>query len=226
MDFAMGSPAPSDHYAEGRSARQASGHLSHLSDLSRSRNRLAVSEAQAAVTDVLNFVRDTYYRHNLKSGNKVYGNGGPKEVARQERATLEVERMRLQYEPLAAAMQGKAHQCQELALLAMHHLQERGLPAQILELGGDDETVTHDVAIIGPASNPLPADMKEWHPNVYVCDPWSNIACRARDYPDQFTRKMEKWEGAGKLVGFQAKGFVLPTDSDWLRDVLHGQKRV
>ncbi|QIK20279.1 hypothetical protein G7968_13225 [Ralstonia solanacearum] len=174
----------------------------------------------------MHFVRETYYRPNLKSGNKVHGNGGPEEADRQARATLEVERMRSQYDPLTAAMQGEAHQCQELSLLAMHHLENRGLQAQILELGGDDEAVTHDVAIIGPASNPLPTDMTEWHPDVYVCDPWSNIACRASDYPDQFTRKMEKWEEAGKLVGFQAKGFVLPTDPDWMRDVLHGQKMV
>ncbi|WWQ31359.1 hypothetical protein RSgd_2557 [Ralstonia solanacearum] len=228
VDSATGSPAQHDSYTEERSPRRASSDLSHLSDLSRNRslNRLEASEAQAAVSDVLHFVRETYYRPNLKSGNKVHGNGGPEEADRQARATLEVERMRSQYDPLTAAMQGEAHQCQELSLLAMHHLENRGLQAQILELGGDDEAVTHDVAIIGPASNPLPTDMTEWHPDVYVCDPWSNIACRASDYPDQFTRKMEKWEEAGKLVGFQAKGFVLPTDPDWMRDVLHGQKMV
>ncbi len=178
------------------------------------------------MTDVLKFVRETYYKPNLKSGNKVNGDGGPEEADRQERATLEVERIRSQDDPLTAAMQGKAHQCQELALLAMHHLQERGLKAQILELGGDDEAVAHDVAIIGPASNPLPADMKKWPQDVFICDPWSNIACSARDYPEKFTRKMKKWEDGGKLIGFQTKGFVLPTDREWVNDVLHGEKMV
>lgn len=245
VDSAMGSPAPRDGRAQGRTASQAS---SHLSDLSRSRpgasdaeaaafqrqrvavlssaRRQAQSEAQAAVTDVLKFVRKTYYKPNLKSGNKVKGDGGPEEMDRQEKATLEVERMRLQANPLAAAKDGKAHQCQELALLAMHHLQERGLEAQILELGGDDEAVAHNVAIIGQAPDPLPADMRNWPVDVYVCDPWSNIACSVRDYPAEFTRKMQKWEDAGKLVGFQTKGFVLPTDRAWVNDVLHGEKMV
>ncbi|KQV95836.1 hypothetical protein ASC87_04650 [Rhizobacter sp. Root1221] len=191
-----------------------------------SARRQAQSEARAAVTDVLELVRETYYKPNLKSGNKVNGDGGPEEVVRQEKARLEVDRIRLKTDPLTAAMQGKAHQCQELALLAMHHLQERGLEAQILELGGDDQAVTHAVAIIGPASNPLPAAMTEWHRDVYVCDPWSNIACSAREYPAEFTRKMQKWEDRGKLVGFQTKGFVLPTDRAWVNDVLHGGKMV
>ncbi|ARU21596.1 ferredoxin [Ralstonia solanacearum] len=178
------------------------------------------------MTDVLKFVRETYYKPNLKSGNKVNGDGGPEEFERQKRATEEVERMRMQGDPLEAAMQSKAHQCQELTLLAVHHLQERGLHAQILELGGDDVAVTHNVAVVGPVSNPLPANMKQWPPDVHICDPWSNIACSARDYPDQFIQKMKKWEDAGKLVGFQVKGFVLPTDPDWVHDVLHGQKMV
>ncbi|MEO7495762.1 MAG: hypothetical protein ABIT83_25295 [Massilia sp.] len=62
--------------------------------------------------------------------------------------------------------------------------------------------------------------------DVYVCDPSSNIACKARDYPDRFKDKMQKWEGAGKLFGYHAKGFVLPTDEDWVGDVLHGIKMV
>ncbi|SDE63130.1 hypothetical protein SAMN05192589_12327 [Paracidovorax valerianellae] len=245
VDSTRNSSATTDRSAQERTASQAG---SHLSDLSRSRSglsnaetvafqrqrtavlssarRLTLSEAKAAVTDVLKLVRDTYYRPNLKSGNKVHGDGGPEEAVRQERATLEVERIRAQADPLKAAMEGEAHQCQELALLAMHHLQERGLNAQILELGGDDEGVAHDVAIIGPAPNPLPADMKNWPADVYVCDPWSNIACSAKDYPKEFTSKMKKWEDAGKLVGYQPKGFVLPTDRQWVNDVLHGEKMI
>ena len=219
----------------------ANGHVNHLSGLGR--NRTAISgietaashrpraavptspQRQAAVTAVLKEVRDIYCKKsNLKSGNKVRGDGGPDELDRQEKATLEIERMRSEPDPLRAAMNGKAHQCQELALLAVYHAQERGLPAQILELGGDDVAVAHDVAVIGPIPDPLPPDMAAWPSDVYVCDPWSNIACKARDYPDRFSQKMEKWEQAGKLVGFPPKGFVFPTDPDWMGDVLHGNK--
>lgn len=238
-------PAATGRSAQARTTGQGGSHLSGLSPYRQgtsnaetsafqrqrtavlsSAQRLSPSEAKAAVTDVLNFVRDTYYRPNLKSGNKVNGNGGPEEQARQEQATLEVERMRAKPDPLQAAKQGKAHQCQELALLAAHHLEERGLAAQILELGGDDQSVAHDVAVIGRASNPLAADMRTWPADVYVCDPWSNIACSARDYPAEFTRKMKKWEDDGKFVGYAPAGFVLPTDPRWMNDVLHGEKVV
>lgn len=236
------SAPPRHERAQNRNARQARSDLAQLSDLNRSRPTISAAgsssiqarrtgalpstAAQAAVTDVLRLVRETYYKPNLKSGNKVKGDGGPEEFERQQQATDEVERMRMEDDPLEAAMQGRAHQCQELTLLAVHHLQERGLRAQVLELGGDDVAVTHNVAVIGPASNPLPADMKKWHPDVYLCDPWSNIACRAKDYPEQFANKMKKWEGAGKLVGFMLKGFVLPTDRQWMHDVLHGRKEL
>ncbi|WCM93912.1 hypothetical protein M5C99_04050 [Acidovorax sp. NCPPB 2350] len=185
---------------------------------------------QAEVTHVLKLVRETYYKPHLKSGNKVKAEGGPEEMRRQEMATEEVLRIRAQDDALTATMMGKAHQCGELTLLAMHHLQERGLEAQSLLFGGgegdeeDEEDGVHEVAIIGPASNPLPVDMTQWHPDVYVCDPWSNIACKARDYPKEFVQKMKKWEDDGKLVGYPPEGFVLPTNKNWISDMLNGKK--
>ncbi|WP_139225697.1 hypothetical protein [Paracidovorax konjaci] len=229
-----------------RADTHADAHLGYLSNLSRSRpehpgtgaaspqrqqtsallltRRGNAPEMRQAVTDVLKFVRETYYKPNLKSGNKVKAEGGPAEERRQMLATKEVERIRDEEDELAATMAGKAHQCGELTLLAMHHLKERGLEAQSLLLGGDEEDAVHEVAIIGPASNPLPADMTTWHPDVYVCDPWCNIACSAREYPKEFASKMVKWEKAGKLVGNPPEGFVLPTDKNWVDAVLEGRK--
>lgn len=69
-------------------------------------------------------------------------------------------------------------------------------------------------------------NMKLWHRDTYVCDPWCNIACRAKDYPKQFIDKMEKWENRGKLVGYPPTGFVHPTEPEWIRDVLRGGRTV
>lgn len=198
---------------------------------------MSASERQQTVEEVLVFVRQTYYKPHLKSGNKVKISGGPAEERRQALAAEEVSRIREQSNYLDAAMSGRAHHCGELALLAIHRLHEQhGLEARSLLLGtcGDREQVgeegeeeqdaVHEVAVIGPASNPLPADMTTWHPDVYVCDPWSNIACRARDYPEKFVAKMEKWERDGKAVGFAPEGFVLPSNEAWIGSVLQGPK--
>lgn len=233
-------PTPRDQPSSRRSGTQSNSHLSHLGALGRNRpgtsstgvaalqpvRQSLPSPGQAVVTDVLKFVRETYYKPNMKSGNKVKGEGGDDELRRQKMATQEVIRIRKQDDPVAAAMAGKAHQCGELTDLAIHHLQKRHIQAQCLSLGEDEEgDALHEVAIIGPASNPLPVDMTEWHPDVYVCDPWANIACSARDYPKQFEQKMKKWQDAGKLIGCPPEGFVPPNNEKWVNGVLHSKKK-
>ncbi|MCO5414701.1 MULTISPECIES: hypothetical protein [Ralstonia] len=230
-----------------RNARQAGGHLGELGNLNRNRaasgagtsslqtRRTAAlpslqhedpSPRQAAVASVLTHVRETYYKPNLKSGNKVKGDTEAERL-RQQLATDEVNRIRSQPNALLAVQEGKAHQCQELALLAVYHLcQEHKLPAKILELGGNDVDVAHCVAVVGLAPHQLHSNMKLWHPDTYICDPWCNIACRAKDYPKQFIDKMEKWESQGKLVGYPPMGFVQPIEPAWIRDVLRGDRTV
>ena len=235
-------------HAQARNARQAGGQLSQLGNMTRNRaaasgagtsslqtRRTAVlpsaqqdgpSQTQAAVAAVLTHVRETYYKPNLKSGNKVRGDTEAERL-RQQSATDEVNRIRSQPNSLLAVQEGKAHQCQELALLAVHHLwQDHALPAKILELGGDDDEVAHCVAVVGLAPHQLHSNMKLWHPDTLICDPWCNIACQAKDYPKQFIDKMEKWENQGKLVGYPPMGFVQPTEPAWIRDVLRGDRTV
>ncbi|WP_245228209.1 hypothetical protein [Xanthomonas bromi] len=168
-------------------------------------------------------VRRNYYTPNLKSGNKMRLSRGDDEVFRLMDAQEEIVRMRnQQYEDedvIGVAMSGRAHNCEELSRLAMYFLQDRGHAARTGHFGQ-----SHGVAMIGAPSGELPADMTQWDSEIYICDPWCNIACRANDYPHQFVEKMHKWERDGKQIAYTASGFTAPTDRNWIDAVLRGKK--
>ena len=187
--------------------------------------RMHLSREQMAVTKVLNRVRDEYYKPNLKSSNKMKADGGDQEMGRVENARNEILRMRGQAmydhdtDAISVAMEGKAHNCGELTLLAKVYLEDEGFVARTLDFKPD-----HSIAVIGAGFGGLPADMKQWDPSIYVCDPWCNIACRGSDYPNQFLDKMAKWQEQGKLIKVDDRGFVPPLDDQWVEDMLEGGK--
>ncbi|UXA48727.1 hypothetical protein [Xanthomonas prunicola] len=164
----------------------------------------------------------------MKSSNKKR-NTGFEEAVRIHSATAEIARMRKQVDDLeedvvSAAMDGNAHNCGELATLAVHYLQQDH--NQIARLAFFNGTA-HTAAIVGPVpgAGSLPSDMTDWDADIYVCDPWCNIACRANDYPAEFQKKMEKWDRAGKQVWLSGSGFVSPISDEWMSTVLGGEKR-
>ncbi|CAD0328994.1 hypothetical protein NCPPB940_20830 [Xanthomonas hortorum pv. taraxaci] len=215
---------------------QTSGVLAGLSSMSPSRSvsrsslrQRPLSPSLRAVSEVMRSVRAQYYKApRLKSSNKKK-NTGFEEAVRIHRATAEIARMRQQVDDLeedvvSAAMDGNAHNCGELATLAVHYLQQDH--NQIARLAFFNGTA-HTAAIIGPVpgAGTLPADMTDWDADIYVCDPWCNIACRANDYPAEFKEKMEKWDRAGKQVWLSGTGFVSPTSDEWISTVLGGEKK-
>jgi hypothetical protein len=58
----------------------------------------------------------------------------------------------------------------------------------------------------------LKTNFNDWPAEIYVCDPWANISCRASDYPLQFQQKMVKWSGDGKRVCYQG---------NWISPIMH-----
>lgn len=65
--------------------------------------------------------------------------------------------------------------------------------------------------------------MMEWPNHLAICDPWANIACPAREYPDRFAAKMDKWVRDKKTIWFNDR-WGAPNQADWLAAVLRGPK--
>ena len=189
--------------------------------------RSALSAEQRAVDEALSYVRTYYYnKSNLKSSNKKRISGGSREESRVSQARAEILRMREEQfndsekNVIEVAMDGRAHNCEELARLAVYRLQENGWPARVADFGS-----VHAVAVVGGNHGQQPGDMTQWASDIYVCDPWCNIACRARDYPEQFLAKMGKWQQDGKQIKYSDEaGFVSPLEQQWMSRVLHAPK--
>lgn len=95
-----------------------------------------------------------------------------------------------------------AGNCYEQAVLAYDFLRMRltdaNLPIDIvsLERPGD-----HNFVAIGQSTDSngqYPKQFSNWHPDAFIVDPWTRIACRAADYPRQWS---EKWRN-GQPGGF------------------------
>jgi hypothetical protein len=64
----------------------------------------------------------------------------------------------------------------------------------------------------------FPTDFEDWAETAWICDPWANIACAARDYPQRWTQKMNKWSFQGKRL-VSRRGPFSPADRDWITAV-------
>jgi hypothetical protein len=45
-------------------------------------------------------------------------------------------------------------------------------------------------------------DLATWGDAAFICDPWTNIACLAKDYPQRWNEKMDKWQKRGLQIGY------------------------
>src|SRR5262249_3920229 len=57
-------------------------------------------------------------------------------------------------------------------------------------------------------------DPDAWPETVFICDPWANVACRARDYKTAWLQKMHQWSRNSKAIGFENK-WISPLKEDW-----------
>jgi hypothetical protein len=68
--------------------------------------------------------------------------------------------------------------------------------------------------------------MRQWPAHLAICDPWSNIACLAKDYPVVFEAKMAKWKSDEKLIGLPSGRTIKPDDPAWMNSIIHETKLV
>ncbi|MCL9845622.1 type III effector protein [Ralstonia solanacearum] len=97
-----------------------------------------------------------------------------------------------------------AGNCYEQAILAYDFLRTRltdaSLPIDIVSL---EHPGNHNFVVIGQSTDGngrYPKQFSDWHPDAFIVDPWTKIACRAADYPQKWSEKMEKWAARGLRV--------------------------
>lgn len=119
---------------------------------------------------------------------------------------------------LLEAESARAGNCTQYALLAFDYLRQKDVrPVQVVQL---EEPGDHVFTIAGKIAGEL-ANMSTWGKEVFVCDPWANIACDSRLYELFWILKMINWNADKKWVSVQLDGrseleWINPLEEAWL----------
>ncbi|RZI57901.1 MAG: hypothetical protein EOP37_18300 [Rubrivivax sp.] len=158
---------------------------------------------------------------SLKSTNK-WGAGQPDpmtifETAREADRSDATGTPRAALHSAARAWGNKITNCRELSLMVHTYVAHREPTVQtstvILE-------IDHGAVVLGAVDGRLrELPLAEWPTHLWICDPWANIACAARNYPQAFQDKMAKWHKDGKSIALpkgEGAYWGAPTDATWL----------
>jgi hypothetical protein len=177
----------------------------------------------------------------LKSDNKLRPKK-PDHVARREKADsiigkyrkAEVFAVELVYDKpewpgekmkaiASRAMKEGAGNCAEYALVARDFLLQRDPRAKVAVVGLS--AADHVFVAVGLAADTVPPkNMSTWGEDVWICDPWANIVCRAAAYPGEWQSKLRKWAHKHDKY-LRADGhWVKATDSVWWQAVERSEK--
>src|SRR5262249_2959089 len=102
--------------------------------------------------------------------------------------------------------------CGELAVVAFFFLKKENVqPVKVVQLKSPGD---HVFVVLGSPTNL--ADVDSWGSDVFICDPWANIACSSNQYKVQWLTKMTSWSAKGKwLWGDKTQRFIDPLGDDW-----------
>ncbi|WP_437964175.1 hypothetical protein WMF04_31245 [Sorangium sp. So ce260] len=136
----------------------------------------------------------------------------------------------------------KVGNCFDLAALTMLLLFEErgsspGAEVDVVRLG-DPLPAEQDRGFRGDHAfavlNPPPADENGNYPDSFddwgdaiIVDAWANIACPARDYPERWVEKMNRWKESGKLIDTvtaTGAGLKPPDEHPWIDGILVFEK--
>lgn len=110
-----------------------------------------------------------------------------------------------------------AANCGELARAAAKRALAYGAHAEVWRFVGQD----HAFTVIGRPPEKSTVDFKNWK-DLWIVDPWANIACKASDYVQAISRKMSKWDNAGKVILEQKP--LSPIQPAWIKALKYGEK--
>ncbi|WP_438033832.1 hypothetical protein [Sorangium sp. So ce204] len=138
--------------------------------------------------------------------------------------------------------QAKVGNCLELSALAIWLLsrpeEAHGAKVDMVRLGkrlptadnGDFTSGDHAFVVLNPPeadeNGGYPGDFDDWGEAVII-DPWANIACKARDFPERWKEKMRKWKRKGKEIDTVTKegaGTRPPDQEPWIDGIVVFEK--
>lgn len=182
-------------------------------------------------------VREEIYKKGYKSTNKLrppppgknQNQWEKKEVERHSEASSEITRIRAtlgQYPHsdmlmIQKAIEARAHNCGDLSFAGIGILDEAGIKDKCIVSFKDFD---HGMILIGklPVTG-LPLKMEDWPSGLAICDPWSNIACSAKEFVPEFIEKMQKWQAEGKKIyDGKKRGWSDPGRPDLLKKLRTG----
>ncbi|MBC8951863.1 hypothetical protein Xenpb_00510 [Xenorhabdus sp. PB62.4] len=106
----------------------------------------------------------------------------------------------------------KADNCDQFSYIALEYLVENSkiiwqlykkpFSIDLVSINSSPTTFGHIfVAFIFSYNYPINQLLDEKEDSeVWICDPWANIACRSYEYPFQWKKKMSKWSLANKQL--------------------------
>src|SRR5262249_52273779 len=107
------------------------------------------------------------------------------------------ERAKVRWEALQA-LQARAGNCSELSAVAYKFLDEAGVrPLERVYLAAPGD---HVFTVLGRDPWSDLQDVRTWGCNAFVCDPWANLAFKAKDYPTLWVSRMMEWGAKGEKL--------------------------
>ncbi|WP_437547133.1 hypothetical protein WME97_44400 [Sorangium sp. So ce367] len=142
----------------------------------------------------------------------------------------------------ARVAQEKVGNCLELSALTIwllsHPDEAPGAEVDMVRLGkrlptadnGDFASGDHAFVVLNPPkvdeNGGYPGDFDDWGEAIII-DPWANIACKARDFPERWKEKMRKWKRKGKEIDTVTKdgaGTRPPDQQPWIDGIVVFEK--
>ena len=97
-----------------------------------------------------------------------------------------------------AAVLGSGHgNCYEQSCAVAWHLEMNGSPEYALMRY---RYVDHMFVVLGQQPGVYPDEFEQWSADAAICDPWADIACLAREYPQRWRARMSNWQIMGLAI--------------------------
>jgi hypothetical protein len=126
-------------------------------------------------------------------------------------------------EIISSKNENAAGNCYEQAILAYDYLydnfKDEDIPLDIISLKSPGN---HNLVGVNQSKNSegsYPQNFADWDEDAYIVDPWAKIACRAQNYPEEWTNKMHKWATRGLKINEDS-----PLKKEWFNSINEHEK--